>query len=184
MSTESNTELLPCPFCSVVPKPDGDWSYITHAKGCGFRVMLNGSDHRIWPDQIAAWNTRAVTPADTEQLVSLRIETQDGAGLIARERLRQIEGEGYTPEHDDEHTDQSLAKAAVCYATPNRTAAQAVERWPWANAPIVHHNIHNPRGRESRIRELAKAGALIAAEIDRLLRNALGTQREEVSHVE
>lgn len=93
-----------------------------------------------------------------------------GIELIKRERERQITEKGYDAPHDDEHDDQSLAKAAVCYAIPNRSAAQAVTFWPWANAPVTNHNIHNPRGRESRINELAKAGALIAAEIDRLLR--------------
>lgn len=94
----------------------------------------------------------------------------DGETIIALERRRQFSMHGYTPEHDDEHTDQSLAKAGACYAIPNRTAAQAVELWPWEDAPIVHHNVHNFEGRKSRIRELAKAGALIAAEIDRLIR--------------
>lgn len=100
-------------------------------------------------------------------------ENLDGATIIEIERRRQLYKKGYTREHDDAHRDQSLVKAAICYATPNRTVAQAVELWPWKNAPVVNHNIHNSRGREYRIRELAKAGALIAAEIDRLLRMAL-----------
>lgn len=96
--------------------------------------------------------------------------TETGIKIIARERKRQLEVKGYTPEHDDEHYQGELAKAAICYAIPNRAAIQAVTWWPWANAPVVNHNIHNPRGRKSRIHELAKAGALIAAEIDRLNR--------------
>lgn len=97
-----------------------------------------------------------------------KIET--GVEIIARERRRQVKVKGYTSEHDDEHNQGELAKAAICYAIPNRVAAQAVTWWPWANAPVVNHNVHNPRGRRRRIRELGKAGALIAAEIDRLNR--------------
>ena len=101
-------------------------------------------------------------------------ENLTGAELIARERRRQVRVKGYTAEHDDEHDQGELAKAAICYAIPSRAAVQAVQWWPWANAPVVNHNVHNPRGRESRIRELAKAGALIAAEIDRLRRLGRG----------
>jgi len=36
--------------------------------------------------------------------------------LVKAERLKQINKHGYTPEHDDEHTDGSIADAAACYA--------------------------------------------------------------------
>lgn len=35
--------------------------------------------------------------------------------LVAKERTRQIVEKGYTREHDDEHTDGSLADAGACY---------------------------------------------------------------------
>lgn len=35
--------------------------------------------------------------------------------LVAKERTRQIVEKGYTPQHDDEHTDGSLADAGACY---------------------------------------------------------------------
>jgi len=38
----------------------------------------------------------------------------DGVALIAAERRRQIEAEGWTPEHDDEHTRGQIALAAAC----------------------------------------------------------------------
>ncbi len=91
----------------------------------------------------------------------------DGVALIAAERKRQIEKEGWSPEHDDEHTDE-MALAAVCYAMPailRPLDGSAPERWPgswdakwWKPTP------------DDRVRELVKAGALIAAEIDRLQR--------------
>ena len=40
-----------------------------------------------------------------------------GVDVIARERQRQIEREGWTPEHDDEHTRGELVGAAMCYAS-------------------------------------------------------------------
>lgn len=43
---------------------------------------------------------------------------RDGATRIADERKRQIEKEGWTPNHDDEHEENELAFAAVCYAAP------------------------------------------------------------------
>ena len=93
-----------------------------------------------------------------------------GIELIAEERQRQIEVEGWTKEHDAEHTNDSLALAAVCYAMPSELRhysycplrkERVPDFWPWAKSwwkPCP----------EDRIRELVKAGALIAAEIDRL----------------
>lgn len=99
-----------------------------------------------------------------------------GIELIAKERRRQIEVEGWTPEHDAEHCNQELALAAVCYATPpssRETLASSVGMydeqtlnypldWPWKS------KWWKPTP-DDRIRELTKAGALIVAEIDRLL---------------
>lgn len=89
-----------------------------------------------------------------------------GARRIAGERLRQIGDEGYEAAHDDEHVGEELATAAACYALPatmRRLAGGAPTLWPfeaesWKPSP------------DDRIRELVKAGALIAAEIDRLIR--------------
>lgn len=110
-------------------------------------------------------------------------EDMDGAALIAAERARQSERENYTPEHDDHHADGSLALAAVCYAAPERVfvmrefAAGVMYRdpWPWEERADRRHypgtNVVQPApNRAARVRELVKAGALIAAEIDRLRR--------------
>ena len=98
-----------------------------------------------------------------------------GAELIAAERQRQIADEGWTASHDDNHHDEGeLAIAAACYALPHDERMRTIweERlvtllWPWdwcrwkpAPKKTIKH----------RIRELTKAGALIAAEIDRLQR--------------
>jgi hypothetical protein len=92
-----------------------------------------------------------------------------GIYLIAEERQRQIEVEGWTFEHDDSHRAGELAAAAVCYALPHfiRTENLVNALWPWNKQwwkPAIQPL------KDTRIRELAKAGALIAAEIDRLQR--------------
>jgi hypothetical protein len=110
-----------------------------------------------------------------------------GAAPIARqaatdvlaERRRQVEAEGWTPEHDDEHARGELCAAAACYALastqygPEPADAYDREReryiretWPWSDA------WWKPRGQR---RDLVKAGALILAEIERLDRAALAT---------
>jgi hypothetical protein len=94
-----------------------------------------------------------------------------GAELIAAERERQVSAEGWTPEHDDQHTRGELAKAAGVYAMPANASWKEVA-WPWEPESFKH----KPPTREGRIRELTKAGALIAAEIDRLHR--VESQRE------
>lgn len=92
-----------------------------------------------------------------------------GVDYIANERQRQIEKEGWTPEHDDEYIFGELAQAAACYAHPNRINRLDMVGWPtdwdlkWWK-PSENSDI------DGRIKELSKSGAMIAAEIDRLLR--------------
>lgn len=80
---------------------------------------------------------------------------------VLAERLRQIEAEGWTPEHDDAHNNGELAEAAGCYALhhndPGLKGAPAW--WPWHAA---WWKPADPR------RNLIKAGALILAELERL----------------
>lgn len=85
-----------------------------------------------------------------------------GVEFIAEERKRQIEMEGWTPEHDDRHGEGELAQAGAVYALKAKSRFYA-QAWPWDREwfkPCPQDRIH----------ELAKAGALIAAEIDRLQR--------------
>jgi hypothetical protein len=96
---------------------------------------------------------------------------KNGVELIAAERRRQIEVEGWTAAHDEEHEDGELAIAAACYAlqpeqvaSVNGIAGPNQIRWPW--------EMEWYKRDDDRIRELVKSGALIAAEIDRLLNAA------------
>lgn len=92
---------------------------------------------------------------------------------IVAERQRQINAEGWTPEHDDEHDKGEMARAAACYAyEATRTEHQrslddgfAPPMWPWAE------RWWKPTDRR---RDLVKAAALIIAEIERLDRAAKG----------
>lgn len=90
----------------------------------------------------------------------------NGVTVIALERERQILREGYTFEHDDKHKKGEIAEAAACYAlTGNKSPfVKGLLRtlWPWGRQWW--------KPSKDRIRDLAKAGALCAAEIDRLLR--------------
>lgn len=93
-----------------------------------------------------------------------------GAELIAAERQRQIESEHWTPDHDDAHDLGEMTIAAWCYAehAVNQTRGHMNRPrqswWPWSA------RWWKPSG--DPIRNLVKAGALIAAEIDRLQRLA------------
>ena len=108
----------------------------------------------------------SLTPAPTQG---------DGAWRdVLAERRRQIEAEGWSPKHDDEHDAGQLALAAGSYAIvaglhPNSRRAFASRNrdgnlapwpnWPWSTL------WWKPTDRR---RDLVKAGALILAEIERL----------------
>ena len=87
-----------------------------------------------------------------------------GAMLIAKERSRQAEEENYTPAHDEQHNNEELARASVCYIEDYMNPfgrGECPNDWPWDEI------FWKPTPRDY-IRQLTKAGALIAAEIDRL----------------
>lgn len=101
---------------------------------------------------------------------------KSGAELISEERQRQVEVEGWSQSHDWSHDNGELALAAICYAFPD-DKIQIGDEPIYANPLIV--TIKRERfwpwemkwwrpSPQKRVRELVKAGALIAAEIDRL----------------
>ena len=92
--------------------------------------------------------------------------TPAGADLIAAERQRQLDREGYDPSHDDEHDRYELTRAAICYAkeaVQSEFGWEPPSDWPW------EPEAWKPK---ERLDDLIRAGALIAAEIDRMLREA------------
>jgi hypothetical protein len=115
------------------------------------------------------------------------VERSTAIDDIAAERCRQVEVEGWAPEHDDEHGGGELAKAAASYALHGRWFGHLrraefdptgdrgqregqrdlqlpPQMWPW------EWRWWKPRSfREN----LVRAGALIIAEIERIDRAAL-----------
>jgi len=95
---------------------------------------------------------------------------KSGAELIADERRRQIEAEGFTVEHDQQWTKAQLARAGREYVTcyiGQAAGFQPIKKWVamyWPWAPEWWKPSDDP------IRNLVKAGALLAAEIDRVNR--------------
>jgi hypothetical protein len=108
------------------------------------------------------------------------MEMSKAAADVLAERRRQIEKEGWTPEHDDQHEDGDLAGAAAAYAYAGAIherryikelhgpfTAQMIlgglwpASWDW--------QWWKPK---SRRRDLVRAAALIIAEIERLDRAA------------
>ena len=98
-----------------------------------------------------------------------------GIGDIAAERQRQVEGEGWTPKHDDQHPNGELVFAAVAYAAPEPVYRKRGDdlqvtyrdSFPWEWDPKW-----DKRDKHDRRRQLLIAGALIVAEIDRIDRAA------------
>lgn len=113
-------------------------------------------------------------------------DTRNGVQRIADERKRQVEKEGWTPDHDDEHWNGELGLAAASYASPvllftreqRGDSVTFSDAWPsdwdgqWDKRHVVRGVLQDNEDAPlaKRIRMLEKAGALIAAEIDRLCR--------------
>lgn len=101
-----------------------------------------------------------------------------GAELIAQERQRQIEEEGYSSDHDDKEINGELSLAAACYAVEGVEDVRDIYAViKVGSGDIVSHEDAFPwepdldkREVHTRLRRLVIAGALIAAEIDRLQR--------------
>lgn len=92
----------------------------------------------------------------------------NGAELIASERARHLSQEGWSAEHDAQYVEDELIRASSAYLTPQEhrpTDGTPPASWPWDPQWFKPGSLDNA----GRIRELQKAGALIAAEIDRLL---------------
>lgn len=97
-----------------------------------------------------------------------------GIELVAEERVRQIDTERWSQEHDAAYRSGELIDAGVSYAMAAAKQARGevslaylrslepagAVPWPW------EANWWKPSS--DRVRNLVKAGALIAAEIDRI----------------
>lgn len=131
----------------------------------------------VWisPDKVDEYRTKygcVLRPLYTRRAPgALRVAVTD----IAAERQRQVDVEGWSEAHDDEHDSYQMARAAGCYAfhasredddgdTGMFVSAAVHHGWPWDRA------WWKPKSRRT---DLVRAGALIVAEIERLDRAAL-----------
>lgn len=101
-----------------------------------------------------------------------------GAKLIMNERIRQVTDKGWSAHHDDQHDLADFILASHAYSTAGAAAAQPTNPkldgkgyrpnegspviWPW--------ELSAWKPSDDPIRNLEKAGALIAAAIDKLQR--------------
>jgi len=87
--------------------------------------------------------------------------------LVINERLRQQTEEGYTPEHDDKHTEGQLALLAAAYALGSISKVRCREFY------LVTEVLEKTYGWKVKpkdpISDLVRAGALILAELERRL---------------
>lgn len=95
----------------------------------------------------------------------------EARSLIDAERKRQVEKEGYDAAHDDEHDGGEILAAADCYVGNVRmTCAYGADgvpmAWPWE---VVHWKPKDT------VRDYVRAGALMQAEKERLLRAGRST---------
>lgn len=99
-------------------------------------------------------------------------ESECAAELIAQERRRQVFEKRYNPEHDDAHGDGSLLAAGILLACDVAGLELANVDPPDLNGPwpdqLCLHVGEKYGGNE--VRRLTIAAAMIAAEIDRLIR--------------
>ena len=94
----------------------------------------------------------------------MMIRGSRGASDIADERLRQIEDERYDALHDDAHDGGELAEVAAELALEHTVAGYRLR----SGAPHIPDQWGLARKHPDTRRRLVIAGALIAAEIDRL----------------
>ncbi len=98
---------------------------------------------------------------------------ENGSELVAKERTRQITDEGFDAVRDAHYVKGELVSAAACYAamaqaqvasealkTPTKVHPAIMMLWPWSESWW--------KPSRDPVRNLEKAGALIAAEIDRI----------------
>lgn len=96
---------------------------------------------------------------------------------VITERQRQIEKEGWTTEHDDQHDSGEMAGAAACYAihVNQRQWVMGTElQHSYATEPVPFEWPWDPKWWKpvTPRRDLVRAAALLLAEIERIDRSA------------
>lgn len=122
----------------------------------------SGEDFEVWQSM----KEKNVSPDSLKN-----IEHAKGTDLIAAERERQIAVEGWSAAHDDKHDCREMSIAAEDYLMVYNAGeggdndfSMASRQWPW--------DAKWWKPSPDPLRNLVKAGALIAAEIDRINRQS------------
>ncbi|MFC7515049.1 hypothetical protein ACFQUU_08540 [Herbaspirillum sp. GCM10030257] len=136
--------------------------------------------HREWVLKFALALLRQSQPVHSDAKDAERPVIRE----IAAERERQVSAEGWSETHDDEHGDDSLLMAAICYAMPTEL------RQPVKPQHVVVGRVSTPYAvpiwwpeswcatwwkPKDRRRDLIRSTALIVAEIERIDRAAIAT---------
>ncbi len=159
---------LPTPNYGSAPRPEGRPAPIEPA-------VETGDDEetpQLFPASDAQ-STDAAAPVPPAAVMRDHLAAQAQARehptnaalrLIADERRRQVESEGFTPVQDDEQNeDGEMAYAAAAYAAASVGDPDAALFWPGGWDP----QMFKPTGET---RDLVRAGALIVAELERRAR--------------
>lgn len=123
--------------------------------------------------QRALDSSKARIAAGLRAAFELRDQASPGLAVIAAERRRQVDEEGWTAEHDDRHDAGELAGAGAAYALNAACLLHPLNGTPIEDPPagwLWEHSWWKPNGGDNPVRDLARSGALLAAEIDRHLR--------------
>lgn len=88
---------------------------------------------------------------------------------IQQEREKQIKKNGYSPEHDDEHIDESIADASAHYISYTETSL-----YPWDNK-------FDTKSKHTREEQLVIGCAMAIAELERLTRAINAKLQAELS---
>lgn len=171
---------------------EGDWDAVRELMNAAHADAIANPDDAVWSDRVVAAQHALLATLTARRAAAME---GGGAGLIATERRRQVDAEGWTAEHDDAHRNGEMARAAAVYAWGEVRPVFVKKAWPWSpewfKPEFMYWRYHPALDRgersvgdvdpfsggvvevsliESRVRVLTKAGALIAAEIDRLTR--------------
>lgn len=167
---------------SVLDQAEGTGADAELARG----LLARASDNPGWLSR----NVDAPSGTEVAGEECLRPEStmagavSEGAQMIVAERQRHLTDKGWTAEHDDQHIDQSMAMVCALYAAPVRLYEMTgggrsyhfVDPWPgswgskWDRRRVDQKGQLKERSLDEQVEDLTKAGALAAAEIDRLLR--------------
>ena len=156
------------------------WSPFGVTQSCGSRYESGRNIPR--PVQILLAAKHGKAAAKREALAVVGVEAwlsglkplTNAADSVLAERRRQIEAEGYSPDHDDDHTAGELAQAAadLCVdGTDFRVVDPDGDEMLGWGLTEAH--------RSDRRRQLVIAGALVLAEIERIDRAHIASKEKK-----